>query len=399
VRVLSSVSQPFVPEPKLSSAMETFRQMLNDCIRIGLAENKTSFMSLRYACYPKLKNYHIASAYKNNAISRASGILSNYRRLVKKRKGRIRKPYCWKPMLTTCYGFKKKGDSLIFPSKLKIPLNDYILKRIQGSQIRSVTVSTRTVIICISKEVQPMRCTEILGIDTNLENVTVADSNGVRRFDMQEIVRAKQKYREVKSHFKRNDVRLLKEISEKYGKLQADKAQSEIHKMTARIVELGVKQNSAIALENINGIRKLYRKGNGQGRNYRGRLNSWAFREFQRQIQYKAAREGIPVIFVNARGTSAKCSRCGNRMFPEENRMLYCPACKLRVDRDDNGAINVRKRGSEKLFSMRFEPIGLPGEAVKGNPVKKLTTEVILRVDGSQSSVPIHDTFNQVPLT
>ena len=51
--------------------METFRRMLNDCIRIGLEENKTSFLSLRYACYPKLKDYKIVSAYKNNAISRA----------------------------------------------------------------------------------------------------------------------------------------------------------------------------------------------------------------------------------------------------------------------------------------------------------------------------------------
>src|SRR5579864_6894383 len=66
--------------------METFRRMLNDCIKIGLEENKTSFMSLRYACYPKLKAYNIASAYKNNAISRASGILSSYKKAIEERK-------------------------------------------------------------------------------------------------------------------------------------------------------------------------------------------------------------------------------------------------------------------------------------------------------------------------
>ena len=86
MRVLSSVSQPFVADERLSSTMDTFRQMLNECIRVGLAENKTSFMSLRYACYLKLKDYKIASAYKNNAISRASGILSNYKKLLKKGK-------------------------------------------------------------------------------------------------------------------------------------------------------------------------------------------------------------------------------------------------------------------------------------------------------------------------
>lgn len=201
---------------------------------------------------------------------------------------------------------------------------------------------------------------------------------------MQEIGQVKQKYREVKSHFRRNDHRVLTEISDKYGKLQADKSQTEIHKITARIVKLARKQKAGIAVEDIKWIRKLYRKGNGQGSNYRSRLNSWAFGEFQRQIEYKAALNGLLIIHVNARGTSAKCSICGNKMIPEESRMLYCPSCKLRVDRDENAALNIRNRGLEKLFSMRFKPIGLPSEAMKGNPVKERTVEVILRVDGSQ---------------
>ena len=58
------------------------------------------------------------------------------------------------------------------------------------------------------------------------------------------------------------------------------------------------------------------------------------------QIECKASWEGIPVIHVNARGTSAKCSRCGNRMIPEENRQLHCPSCKHSVDRDVNRARN-----------------------------------------------------------
>jgi putative transposase len=179
----------------------------------------------------------------------------------------------------------------------------------------------------------------------------------------------------------------MEQISQKYGKLQADKAQSEIHKVTARIVKRAKKKRLAIALENIKDIRKLYRKGNGQGSNYRARLNSWAFGEFQRQIDYKATREGLKVIYVNARGTSAKCSKCDGKMSVEENRMLRCLSCGLRIDRDKNAAINIRKRGLEKLFSTRFGPIGLPNEAVNGNPMKKLSTEVILRADGGQEQL------------
>jgi hypothetical protein len=64
-----------------------------------------------------------------------------------------------------------------------------------------------------------------------LENVTVAGNGFIKQFKMQEVGKAKQKYREIKSHFKRNDHRILTKISEKYGKLQANKSQSEIHKI------------------------------------------------------------------------------------------------------------------------------------------------------------------------
>jgi putative transposase len=369
--------------------METFRQMLNDCIRIGIAQKKTSFMSLRYACYPELQKYAIAPAYKNNAISRASGILSNYRKLLKKGR-RVKTAYCRNAILTTCKGFtlRIEGNRLVLPQKLKLPLNDYVLKQLEDSELRSVTISGNAISVCYAREVKQIECTGVVGIDTNLENVTAAfDDDATKKFDMKEIVVVKQRYREVKSHLKRNDSRIMEQISQKYGKLQADNAQSEINKVTARIVKRAKKKRLAFALENIKDIRKLYRKGNGQGSNYRARLNSWAFREFQRQIEYKATKEGLKVIYVNARGTSARCSKCDGEMSVEENRMLRCLSCGLRIDRDKNAAINIRKRGLEKLFSMRFGPIGLPNEAVNGNPMKKLPTEVILRADGGQEQL------------
>jgi|SRR5579875_877477 len=293
-------------------------------------------------------------------------------------------------MITTCKGFslRLKGNSLTLPSKVKIQLNNFLLKKIKGNDLRSVTISSGGISITFAKQVNDVKCGGVIGIDTNLESVTYAETSGnIKRLSMRHIVQTKQRYREVKRHLKRNDARIRKEIFSKYGKLQADKCQTEIHKITARIVKHARKNNLAIALEDIKGIRKLYRKGNGQGKDFRSRLNAWAFGEFQRQLDYKAKLSGLPVIYVKASGSSAKCSTCGDKTFAEENRKLYCPTCKRRVDRDENASINIRNRGFEKLFSMRFEPCGLSGEAVKGNPMKKeRMTEVILQVDGSQLS-------------
>jgi putative transposase len=87
-------------------------------------------------------------------------------------------------------------------------------------------------------------------------------------------------------------------------------------------------------------------------------MNSWSFAELQRQIEYKARWEGIPVIYVNPYGTSVKCSICGLRMKPEENRQLKCSSCGFMVDRDVNAARNILARG------VRFAPFASASEAM-----------------------------------
>ncbi len=64
--------------------MNTFRKMVNDCIRTDLMHNKTSMKSLSILCYPMLKAYSIDSRYKLCTISKAVGILRNYRKALRK---------------------------------------------------------------------------------------------------------------------------------------------------------------------------------------------------------------------------------------------------------------------------------------------------------------------------
>lgn len=107
-------------------------------------------------------------------------------------------------------------------------------------------------------------------------------------------------------------------------------------------------------------------------------MNSWSYAELQRQIQYKADWNGIPVIYVKAHGTSAKCSICGHRVLAEENRQLHCPNCGLTVDRDMNAARNVLARG------LRLKPVGSALEAMVAEPAQQQA--VICKVDADQST-------------
>ncbi len=163
---------------------------------------------------------------------------------------------------------------------------------------------------------------------------------------------------------RRNDVRIRREITSKYGRKQREKVKQVLHQASKQIVQQAKQKQFGIVMEELTGIRKLHRRGNGQGRWIRGRMNSWSYAELQRQIEYKARWEGLPVTYVHPYGTSAKCSICGSRMarIPEENRQLKCPTCGVTVDRDLNAARNILARG------VRFAPIALPVEAMVQEP-------------------------------
>src|SRR5207302_3370692 len=96
--------------------------------------------------------------------------------------------------------------------------------------------------------------------------------------------------------FKRDDTRIRGAIASKYGERRTARTGHLLHTTTKTIVSLAVQRREAIVLEDIRGIRCLYRKGNGQGRKYRGRMNGWSFSEAQRQLEYKARWRGLPVI-------------------------------------------------------------------------------------------------------
>jgi len=75
---------------------------------------------------------------------------------------------------------------------------------------------------------------------------------------------------------------------------------------------------------------------------------AWA--TFLHMLTYKAERAGRWVVKVEPRGTTDKCSRCGEVV--EKSlwvRVHRCPKCGLELDRDLNAARNILKLGLEKV--------------------------------------------------
>jgi len=83
----------------------------------------------------------------------------------------------------------------------------------------------------------------------------------------------------------------------------------------------------------------------------------------KRAIVEKATEKGLPVIFVNPRGTSQTCPQCGEKGERIKRDEFKCPICGFSSHADIVGAMNILKRGLERFSQsgaeMGDKPIGL----------------------------------------
>ena len=280
LRVIKSIKQSIPPNNDIDNMMEIFRDMMNYCIRIGIRENCSTLKRLSMLSYHELRNYDITSTYKLCAISQACGILSKYKKEFKKNTN-VKMPYVTRPYITNCYGVKHHGSLLTIPFKYHNPINILLNNHTQkilsdpSLKVRSFTITALNISICISKEIDVIQCTKIVGIDRNLRNVTVGNNELVTVYKTNKLLSIKQNTIYARAGFKRNDHMVLKNIHKKYDKRLQNRTKQYIHKISKQIVDNALETKSMIALENLKGIRKLYRKGNSQGNKYRKKLNGW----------------------------------------------------------------------------------------------------------------------------
>ncbi|MDE1729108.1 MAG: hypothetical protein KGH81_08040, partial [Thaumarchaeota archaeon] len=177
---VKSIKQNYVIPDEIMPMLETFRQMVNHCIRIGLENNVSTLRKLSILSYHELEGYDIQSKYKLTAISSACGRLSQMKRSISK--GVIaNSPYVSKPYLVSCYGFKINGMLLSFPvgsrKWIHVPLNSHTQQVLHDKslKVRSFTITPDSISLCIQKQVTEIIPENVIGIDRNLRNVAISD--------------------------------------------------------------------------------------------------------------------------------------------------------------------------------------------------------------------------------
>jgi putative transposase len=378
--------------------MENFRQIVNDCVRIGLEANVTSMKRLCSLSYGHLRKRHqrnrLPSCYYLTAISKAAGILASRKKSIM-RGNPTKDPYLKKPILVSCYRFKiaKEGTlrfSLGTNKAINIPLNNHTLTLIstsEGIEIRSFTITSSSLSLSVRKEVTIYIPSSFYGIDRNASNLTYGNSNRTIQFSLKKIESIAWTTGQIVRSFKRNDVRIRRKLLAKYGKRRSDRVKQILHHVSKTVVSDTRERQSAIVFEDIEGLRNLYRKGNFQGKKFRARMNSVPWNEIKRQIEYKAVWERVPIIQLTkgqTRGTSKICPACGERLQEDRyskvhRRELWCGKCRKWRDRNLVAVMNISYRGWLRFRQSKGEA----GEAMVQEPHKE---GVLLKVDASKLS-------------
>ena len=182
-----------------------------------------------------------------------------------------------------------------------------------------------------------------VGVDLGLKNLAVVstpDGKINRFFDGGHIRAVSERYfglrRRLASKGTPSAKRHLKKLSQKEKRFR----EHINHKVAKEIVGL-VPAGGVIVLEKLKGIRKRI-KTNKQNRRW---IHSWNFAQLQQFIEYKAQTKGIIVVYVNARYTSQKCSRCGyvSRSNRIDQSHFVCKHCGFSLNADLNASRNIAK--------------------------------------------------------
>lgn len=122
-------------------------------------------------------------------------------------------------------------------------------------------------------------------------------------------------------------------------------------KISTEIIRIAKKYpNSVVVLENLRGIRKNM----DFGKKMNQKAHSWAFKELEDMIIYKAHNNSIAVRRVYPKGTSTVCKNCFGKIRRSPSIRAVCETCKKEYNADWLGAVNITRR----LFSYMLNNLG-----------------------------------------
>jgi len=371
-----------VGRPPLDWLLSEFRLLVNESIRIALREDIRSRARLARAAYQVLGQRHVVhKQHIPSAFEVALSVLNAHRRRLKRKK-RTSVPYMQRLMLKAenqSYWLDRETGRLRIPVRgtegvqLHLPLSKWHRFFLSDPSWRlgSLTVVPGKIIVVVRREAPTAYEPEgAIALDTNedsLDGVVASDEDLVlTRLPFADVRRIQQ------THFRRRrrlatkkagDRRVMRHLLNREGRRERNRVRQRLHLVSKRLVQFAKNGKAAIVLEDLT----LHGAG-GRSRRMNRRLSSWPRSEIHRQIEYKAALAGVPILKVNPQWTSKTCPVCGARRRDRVGKDFVCLACDWEMDRQINAGLNILKTAlalNEALArAVRFQPGALRHDVV-----------------------------------
>jgi putative transposase len=327
----------------LLETMEQFNSACNYLISLGRCTNK---YELQKKAYRELREkFGLNAQLAIRAISR----------VVETWKARPESPPEFEPRSAITYdqrilsfkGLDRVSISTIKGRlKLRLRIGSYQKEKLEGKKVRGqADLVYRNgcfflYVVVDAPEEDPFQPVDILGVDFGMVNIAT-DSTG-RNWSSEKVEKVRKKYESLRSRLQvvgtKSAKRHLKKLSKKERRFKQDVN----HCISKELVNYAKGTSSAIALEDLKGIRKRITVR----RNQRSRYSKWAFSELRRFIEYKATLKGVPVVLVEPKDTSRECPIC--HYTDKRNRatrdVFRCLSCGYTAPADYVGALNIRAR-------------------------------------------------------
>jgi len=289
--------------------------------------------------------------YSQVAQELVDRFLESILRFLKLRRQRVR---CGFPrfkslqrMKSLCYpqtGFKLSGSKLkVTPfGEVKLKLHRILTGRIKTLVLKRESSGRWFAIFTVEEEEQEPSINQgsEVGIDLGLMNLAIISDGSVipnprhlKKHESKIANLGRRLSRKKKNSQNRNKARV--KLARAYEK-QSNSRNDFLHKTSSFLAN----KYSLIAMEGLS-PREMIQNHFGK------QINDAGWASFASMLCYKAESAGCRVVFVDPKGTSQECSRCGEIVKKGlRDRSHQCPHCGLTMDRDLNAAHNILKRAT-----------------------------------------------------
>lgn len=336
--------------PILKETLKRFTDCCNDILAISKEHKVTNRYKLHNLCYHDMKaKYQLQANHVICAIARASTAQQG------KRLPKRFKPTSMSLDARTFRYIEKKQEVSISThagrKHIKLAIGNFQLGLLKGQDPKAATLSYNRnkkafyINIVLEKEVTVPSGSNPVGVDRGLYNIATTSKG--QTFSGKKIMHVRKHYSHLRQRFQSKGTKSAKSTLKRLSGKEQRWMKDTNHCISKAIVS-NCEPGDVLALEKLTHIRERIKTA----RKLRQITHSWAFGQLESFIEYKALDAGIPVVYIDPRYTSQKCSRCGQLGIRNKHR-FWCPSCNLTNNADFNAAYNIQQAGLALLDGLQ----------------------------------------------